>query len=63
MFEREGFIQVEKEEFWEFVKNNTIAITQGEWFHSEYYLDKDNNKVAYIETSSYGSPTIYEIKK
>ena len=63
MFEREEFIQVGKEEFWEFVKNNTTTFIKGEWFHSEYYLDKNNNKVAYIETSSYGAPTIYEIKK
>lgn len=62
MFEREGFIKVDKNTFYNFLKDKNVKKQQGEWVHSDYYVDENNNKIAYMESSSYNMDIIYEIK-
>ena len=54
-------INVSPERFWNFVKSKKLKEIQGEWFHSSYYIDENQNKLAYMETSSWGASPIYKI--
>jgi hypothetical protein len=54
-------INVSSERFWNFVKFKNLKETQGEWFHSSYFVDENQNKLAYMETSSWGPSVIYKI--
>ena len=62
MREREGFISVDEKTFYDFLKDKKVERQQGEWFHSEYYVDENNEKIAYMESSSWSMHVIYEIK-
>jgi hypothetical protein len=62
MLQRKGFIRVTYQEFKKFIEEEAVDRCQGEVFHSNYYKDKNGDKIAYIETSSWGAPDIYEIK-
>lgn len=55
--------EVTKEEFYNFLKDKETTIIDGEWMHSDYWLDDKANKIAYRQTSSYGADTIYKIDK
>lgn len=54
--------QVNGREFDEFLNDKKYTTVQGNVTHSTYYVDKETGvKIAYIETSSYGAPTLYMI--
>ena len=54
--------QVDRKEFYEFLKDKDYIIERGDIFHSEYYVDRHTGiKIAYIETSSYGAPDLFMI--
>lgn len=53
--------EVNEKEFNEFMQNKKVKKVQGDYFHSNYYVDENNIKIAYVETSSWGAPTIYKI--
>lgn len=53
--------QVDETEFREFLNGKLYTRIQGEIFHSVYYIDLDNIKIAYMETSSWGAPDLYMI--
>lgn len=54
-------IQVNAQTFENFLKNKNITKLQGEIFHSTYYLENEN-KVAYMETSSWGAEAVFMIE-
>jgi len=54
-------INVNSDRFWKFVKLKNLKEIQGEWFHSSYFIDEKENKLAYLETSSWGASTVYKI--
>ena len=54
-------INVNSNRFWNFVKSKNLKEIPGEWFHSSYYVDENQNKLAYMETSSWGPSVIYKI--
>ena len=64
MFEEiEGFITVDEKTFNNFLKDKKVRREQGLWFHSEYYVDENNEKIAYMESSSsWSMHVIYKIK-
>jgi len=53
--------EVTEKEFYDFMKSKLVSKIQGDVFHSYYYVDEDNIKIAYMETSSWGAETIYKI--
>ena len=53
--------QVTKDEFWSYFQDKNYTTTQGEWFHSDDFI-VDDEVVGYMETSSYGAPTVYKLK-
>lgn len=53
--------QVTKDEFWSYFQNKNYIKRQGDAFHSEYFI-VDSEVVGYMETSSYGAPTVYKLK-
>ncbi len=56
-------IQVSKKDFEDFLKTKTVRWVQGDYFHSHYYVDElSGEKVAYVETSSWGADEVYMIK-
>jgi hypothetical protein len=52
---------VSKEIFYDFINKNQLKEIQGDYFHSNNYIDNKNNIRAYRETSSWGAETIYQI--
>lgn len=53
--------QVTKDEFWSYFQNKEFIKKQGEFFHSDNFII-DGEVVGYRETSSYGAPTVYQLK-
>jgi len=53
--------QVDEKEFREFLTGKLYERVPGDITHSVYYIDLDGNKIAYMETSSYGAPDLYMI--
>ena len=60
--EEQEMYNVSEDTFDDFVKLHNLKPIQGEVFHSYYYVDKQGNKLAYRETSSYGADVIHKIK-
>lgn len=54
--------QVTKQVFNNFLKDKNVKRIAGDYFHSEYWIDENNNKIAYLETSSWGAPDVYMIE-
>ena len=54
--------QVTKKSFDYFIKDKDLKKVSGEKFHSDYWEDEKGEKVAYLETSSWGGSDIYMIK-
>lgn len=54
--------QVSKQVFNNFLEAKNFIRIAGEYFHSEYWVDENNNKMAYLETSSWGAPDVYMIE-
>lgn len=52
---------VSKEIFYDFVNKNQLIPVQGDYFHSDNFIDKNKKVRAYRETSSWGAETIYQI--
>ncbi len=52
---------VSKEEFQEYFKDKQFTKQHGDYFHSEYFI-VDGEKVGYLETSSWGTPDVYQLK-
>lgn len=56
-------IQVTRERFYKFLNENPHEVIEGLWMHSNFYIcKKTGNKIAYMETSSYGAPPVYKIE-
>ncbi len=56
-------IQVTKERFYHFLRDRVYYVTDGEWFHSKYFVcPGTGEKIAYLETSSWGAPDVYKIE-
>ena len=54
-------IDVSAKEFYDFVNDKKLQKIQGNYFHSNNYLDNEGRILAYKETSSWGAETIYKI--
>lgn len=54
--------QVSRQVFNNFLKVKKTKTVRGDYIHSEYWVDEDNNKIAYMETSSWGAPDVYMIE-
>ncbi len=50
-----------KSSFIRYVNHHQLKEIPGEIFHSSYYIDKFGNKLAYMETNSWGPAPIYKI--
>lgn len=55
-------IRVSEDAFNSFLQNKNVKIIQGDWFHSFYFVDENNIKIAYKETSSWNPEIIYKIQ-
>jgi len=54
-------VNTDKDTFYKFVKENAVRKSCSGMMHAENYYDKDDNIVAYMESSSWGAPTVYQI--
>ena len=54
-------INVSAKEFYDFLKLNNLQKVQGNYFHSNNYINNEGRILAYKETSSWGAETIYKI--
>lgn len=60
---KQDLIAVPEVIFREFLaKQGKLKKEQGEWFHSEYYVNEQDEKVAYMQTSSWSPEVVYKIK-
>lgn len=55
-------IQVSKQVFNNFLKDKETTVIQGDSFHSNYWLDEDGNKIAYMASSSWCIDVVYMIE-
>lgn len=58
----EKLVNVSRETFWNFVKDNKLTETQGLIFHSSNFINEKGEVMAYRETSSWSPEEIYKIK-
>ena len=56
------FKLVPKDYFYKFVKDNKLKRINGDSMHSFYYINNNDEKIAYEESSSYSMNIIYKIK-
>lgn len=55
-------VQVSKQVFNDFLKDKKTTVTQGDYFHSNYWLNEEGNRIAYMATSSWCIDTVYMIE-
>ncbi|XAI97366.1 hypothetical protein [Leptolyngbya phage Lbo-JY46] len=56
------YIDVDAQKFYEFIGKHELTPVQGALFHSNFYIDKIGNYLAYRETSSWNTKIKYKIK-
>lgn len=55
-------IQVSKQVFNNFLKDKKTTVIQGDSFHSNYWLDENGGRIAYMASSSWCIDVVYMIE-
>ncbi len=62
--EQTGMVEVLSKSFYDFINSrDDLKVIQGDWTHSDYWVNGEGEKLAYMETSSYGAPPVYKLKE